>query len=74
VPNIPSDAWQLAGAVSNAGGNAREWIAHMSPSKSKDPVPRHPSTASTAPCLRVLAEREPLALWLFRVRVIQAQH
>ena len=28
MSNIPSDAWQLAGAISDASGNARERIAH----------------------------------------------
>jgi hypothetical protein len=28
MPNIPSNTWQLAGAIRDARGNAREWTAH----------------------------------------------
>src|SRR5882757_7698396 len=42
VPDIPSDAWQLAGAISGASGKAGERIAHTShPGSSRASVPAY---------------------------------
>src|ERR1700736_299189 len=42
VPDIPSDAWQLAGAISDACGKAGERIAHTSlPGSSRATIPAY---------------------------------
>ena len=42
VPNIPSDAWQLAGAISDVSSKAGKRIAHMShPGSSRASVPAY---------------------------------
>jgi hypothetical protein len=42
VPDIPSDAWQLAGAISDASAKAGERIAHRShPGSSRASIPAY---------------------------------